>query len=433
MSIEKDISKLLDAKVIDASTAKEIAAFYKRDVSNSSNRILVVFGVIGSILIGLGVILILAHNWDQLSILTKNIISFTPLILSQILCGIVLFKPIDKVAWRESVATLLFFGVGASIALISQVYHLPSDMNAYLLSWMILAIPIVYVFDSRAVSILCIIGLTFYGMNSAYFARRVDKIIPIMYWVLLLVLFPFYIKLAKEFKQSNATKAHHWFMAMSLCICFNSFFNSDDSNYVLSLVSSISALGIFYGVGQLPYFQNESLRNNPYKVIGSVMTIMVLFVLSFDFYWKYLAEDGLTDLAKVPFFDIVLAVLVSCICLVMFLRNFKTRSESSIKPIELVFLFFIASFFIGLYSAKAFILINILLLVIGVLIIVEGTKLNHLGVLNYGLLVVSILVTCRFFDSNLSFFIRGILFVLIGIGFFLGNYWFLNKRKQDVE
>ncbi|MFT5306512.1 MAG: hypothetical protein ACI89M_002038, partial [Chitinophagales bacterium] len=42
------------------------------------------------------------------------------------------------------------------------------------------------------------------------------------------------------------------------------------------------------------------------------------------------------------------------------------------------------------------------------------------------------LVACRFFDSNLSFVFRGLLFILVGLGFFFVNYWMINRRKSDV-
>ena len=36
---------------------------------------------------------------------------------------------------------------------------------------------------------------------------------------------------------------------------------------------------------------------------------------------------------------------------------------------------------------------------------------------------------CRFFDTNMSFVIRGLLFVAVGVGFFITNYVMLKKQK----
>ncbi len=39
------------------------------------------------------------------------------------------------------------------------------------------------------------------------------------------------------------------------------------------------------------------------------------------------------------------------------------------------------------------------------------------------------LIACRFFDTEISFVIRGLLFVVIGIGFFGANY-LMHKKQQ---
>jgi hypothetical protein len=39
------------------------------------------------------------------------------------------------------------------------------------------------------------------------------------------------------------------------------------------------------------------------------------------------------------------------------------------------------------------------------------------------------LILCRFFDTDMSFVIRGILFLIVGLGFFLANYWTLKQKK----
>jgi len=82
-------------------------------------------------------------------------------------------------------------------------------------------------------------------------------------------------------------------------------------------------------------------------------------------------------------------------------------------------------------SSFVVVLINLFVFVIGMLTIKDGAKQDHLGILNSGLLIITALVICRFFDSDLSFVIRGILFISVGAGFFATNYWLLKKRKTN--
>ena len=82
------------------------------------------------------------------------------------------------------------------------------------------------------------------------------------------------------------------------------------------------------------------------------------------------------------------------------------------------------------YPIIGMILSNLFVLAIGVFYIYRGNELNRLGILNLGMLTLSILIICRFFDLELSFVTRGILFVLVGIGFFVTNYQLIKRRER---
>jgi hypothetical protein len=80
--------------------------------------------------------------------------------------------------------------------------------------------------------------------------------------------------------------------------------------------------------------------------------------------------------------------------------------------------------FIGL------LLVNAWILVMGMYYIRKGTARNHLGILNFGLLIIAALALFRFFDDSIPFIWRGLFFVATGIGFFVANYLLLKKRKS---
>ena len=75
------------------------------------------------------------------------------------------------------------------------------------------------------------------------------------------------------------------------------------------------------------------------------------------------------------------------------------------------------------------ILINTMIFILGIVKIREGHLKDHLGILNYGLLIIIVLILCRFLDTDLSFITRGLLFIGVGAGCFLANYQMLKKRK----
>ena len=125
------------------------------------------------------------------------------------------------------------------------------------------------------------------------------------------------------------------------------------------------------------------------------------------------------------------SVIISLLGLVLLYFQAKNKPSKDLEPISFVFILFIITFILGQYSSVSVVFINFFVFAIGLVTIFKGARMDHLGVLNYGLLIIMALVVCRFFDNDLSFVIRGILFVAAGIGFFATNYWMLKKRKAN--
>ncbi|MDQ3289734.1 MAG: hypothetical protein M3Q05_00435, partial [Bacteroidota bacterium] len=114
-----------------------------------------------------------------------------------------------------------------------------------------------------------------------------------------------------------------------------------------------------------------------------------------------------------------------------FILQRKSKETGDLPLLAPVFIGIIVLFFVGVFTPVAVLLVNLLILILGILTMKAGADKNHLGLLNLGLLIITALILCRFFDTDLSFVIRGILFVLVGLGFFGANYWLLKKRKTN--
>jgi len=123
--MRKEIQELLHKGVIDNITADNILAYYDAKRSQGPNKLMLLFGVLGSTLAGLGIVLIVAHNWDNLSTLIKLILACTPLLIAQAICLFARFRKSASEYWIESSSIFLFFAVLATLSQISQIYHLP--------------------------------------------------------------------------------------------------------------------------------------------------------------------------------------------------------------------------------------------------------------------------------------------------------------------
>jgi len=426
MNIIKDIPELIKADVISQETADKIRDFYGVKGGRSTNRLFIVFGILGAILVGLGIILIIAHNWDELSRVIKTGFAFIPLLVGQVLSGFVLIKKQNSVAWKESTTTFLFFAVGASISLVSQIYNIPGNLSLFLLTWMLLCLPLIYVMNSSIASLLYLIGITYYASEANYGAYSLSE--SYFYWGLLLTIIPHYYLLYKKNPNSSFMIFHNWLIPLSVIITLGTIAKRTDE---LMFVAYFSLFGLIYLIGDLNFFTKQRLGNNGYKVLGSLGTIVLLLVLSFDWFWENLREKNFSFNEVITTPEFIASAIISLLAGILLVQQLKNKSLNDIKPIAPVFILFIIIFIIGLSSPLSVVLTNVLVLIIGILTINDGAKLENLGILNYGLLIVTTLVVCRFFDTNLSFIIRGGLFVSVGIGFFATNYWILKKRKSN--
>ena len=425
MRSDKELQELIRAGIIDETTAARILTYYAGKETPSQNKLLIVFAILGTILVSLGIILILAHNWDDFTRSVKTAIAFIPLLIGQGLCAYTLWKQPHSMGWKESSAVFLFFAIGACLSLISQIYNIPGEITSFLLTWMALSIPIVYVMNSSVTSLFYIAGITYYAIQLGYWESESNTVY--LYWLLLLAILPHYYLLYKNKSESNFFHLHNWFVPLSVIICLGTVAMNLEE---LMFVAYMSLFGLLYQIGYTPQLRDQHIRNNGYLVFGSVGTVALLMFFTFEVFWDdwrgYAAENVLTS----P--EFICATVLTLAATALLIMNKMNEPVFRIRPVEWVFLVFIGLFIWGYYSPVVIVMFNLVVLAIAILTIREGADRHHFGILNYGLLIIATLVICRFFDSDIGFVLKGVLFVLVGAGFFFANLWMIRKRKSNL-
>ena len=423
MGLKKDIEELVEQNVISAEIGDQIRTYYNEKEKESGNRLFIVFGILGAILIGMGMILIIAHNWDNLSREIKTFVSFLPLVVSQALCLFVLLKKKESRTWKEIAGTLLFFSVSASISLISQVYNIDGNLSSFMLTWMLLSLPIIYLLNSSIVTYLYLLGITTYGCDVGYFTPNDTKVI--YYWLLLIALGPHYFISIKTRMSSNFTSFIHWLISISIVICLGTLAGKVDE---LMVVSYMSLFGLFYLIGSTRPFNEIRVISNSYLILGALGTISMLLFLSFNDFWNDLTLQDFQPLNRLFGKELFVTLLLTIGAGYISYKDWKL-SGFKLDPLMNMYIAFPAIFIIGIFTPFSMVLINLITLISGIILIRKGSSSNHLGLVNFGLLVVTSLIICRFFDHDLSFVSRGLMFVIVGIGFFVSNYLILKRKK----
>ena len=114
----------------------------------------------------------------------------------------------------------------------------------------------------------------------------------------------------------------------------------------------------------------------------------------------------------------------------MLLLKFRLQSDALFDPLRYsAYALTAAVLLFNQLPAVGVIFINAWILLIAMFYIRKGARKDHLGILNFGLLIIASLALLRFFDEGIPFVWRGLFFVATGVGFFLANYFILKKRR----
>lgn len=424
--ILKDLPELVAANVVTEETAQRIRAFYQQKEQHEPNRLVIVFGILGALLVGLGIILIIAHNWDTLGKVPKLGIALLPLLIGQAVCAFVLYRKADSTAWREGAATFLFMAIAASISIVSQVYNIEGMLYGFLFLWMIVALPVIYTMRSSLASLLYIIGITWYACDLSYF--HYPNAVAWWYWGLLALMLPHYYTLYKNRIHSNFFAFHSWFIALSVTAVLGMF---SDALRELTFAVYINVSCVLILLGQIERIRERRLIANGFLVTGSLGLISLLLFMSFEWFWEEIFDDNIyrVDLVHAYPYWVTFAIAVILLVVLGMRQSFASLNVKSYGFV-VVLILLLVSYQLPLLAR---VLDNILLFAFGVFTVRDGARQNKLSLLNYGLLILTALIICRFFDLDMSFVARGLLFVLVGAGFFVANIWMVKKRKQQLN
>jgi len=419
----QELPELVNKGILSSETAEKIKMHYGPiEETQGTRTFLMVFGIIGVLLVGLGIILLIAHNWDQLSRVSRLTISVGLLIAAQLTSGLVLYFKKESRIWRESAGILHLLTIGAAIALVGQTYHLTEDTDTFLLTWMLLSLPLIYLLRSTSVAAMYLVGITFWSASVHIYLEKQ------LIWVLLLVVLPYHWQIIKVDRYSNPAVILSWVLNVCFYFCFGAAFSSYINDSGLFIYSTLFAVN--YLIGVLWFGSARESWVMPFKLIGLAGVLGSTFMFTFYNIWSQLRLG--TNIFSST--EIGLASLLS---LLVISGNFLMVKQSNRQNL----LFSLAPLIVGVgYLLHSFdssgisatILMNIYMLFLSLGVIRTGVGNNSIGVVNIGMLMLAALISARFLDMNFSFVIRGLVFITLGLAFLVAN-WLMVRRKAGEQ
>ncbi len=424
--LDKQLKHWQQEEIISTEQKRQIQILYRTKATRDNNWATGILVAIGALLIGGGIIMLFAHNWEYLGKGVRTFLSFLPLVLAQALAIYSYKKQSHSAAWWEASATLVFMTIAASIALIGQTYHIYGDLERFVLTWLLLGIPLVYLLRSSMVLILCTILIvwlcTFEGK---------------LYWLFFALLFPYWIYAYKN-KVNAAFYWSTWLAAIGFAIALmlSSLFRRSFLDFYPVIFLLLMSAAYFL-LGKILFAKaNNSFWKNPLSSLGAIgIGLFSIIISSEGNRSSYYGREGVI-LNWESYID--LGLYFSALAFIIFglgkyFKHLKFHQWLMVAS-GLVAILALLDFaqWISLLG-WLFIGMNLYILVCSSLIIIRAIEEGKTLLLNAGLIWLSSLIALRFFDSDVSILGKGIVFILIGSAFIGINVWFNKKRKQQLQ
>jgi uncharacterized membrane protein len=423
-----ELPGLIEQGILSAESAEGLRRHYAdREAPNRLSVVLIIFGIAGALLIGTGIILLLSHNWAEFSRPLRTVLSILPLLASQLLVGWVLWKRKDSAAWREGSATFHVLAVGAGIALIGQTYQIPGDPGDFALTWMLLALPVIYLLNSGMAAAIYLIGITTWVEHAFFHHEETIYFLP-----LLVLVGPFLRRIYREKRYSVPAVL----LSATLLVCL-SYALGHLLSYSVPMFWTVAYMAFFattFAVGKRWFDAAPAAWKKPFHIVGAVGIVSLAWLFTFPGIWRDAQRELDTPvhyLARPALVDFALAVLLLGM-LIWLLTGRIRQGQATTLLLGLAVPVTVIAWTLFLYgnSLVPAILMNTYFLVLAVGIMAVGFRNNRLTTLNSGLLLLGVLVLARFFDTEFSLVLRGAAFILVGAAFLAANFWLLKRRSQ---
>ncbi len=343
------------------------------------NRLVVVLSTLGAILIGAGIISFVAANWQGLPAIAKLVL----LIGGQTATYWAAYQLQFVRGFPKVGGAVMFTGAawfGANVFLVAQSYHLSTNNPDLMIWWFLGILPLAYLARSKAITVMAV-GIFTIGIS----------------W-----------KTAGIGENTESA-----FMVMG------------------SLLLIATAL---YATGML-HLRRDNLKFHagPYLVTGALLAIGVVYVLTFDEFFRDSRQGSVREIAALSGSYIAIGVIISGITIaavVAAARNTVTSgattfvskyAESGAIALVIGFGWFAAA--LPFNSPTPYVIVfNLLLIFLIFSTIILGIVNKREALVNVGIIFFVIDLSTRYIeltvdmlDTSLAFIVGGIL--LLGVGY----------------
>ena len=403
------------------------------DVKQHSGRMvaLTVCSILGALLIGAGIILLFGHNWNALSRPVRTVLALLPLIAAQGGGAWCLYRGEQSAAWRESISVFIMLMIGSSIALIGQTYHIPGNLTQFLLVWMILSLPLMYVFRSVLPCLLYLVGIMGWAGSAQH-----DGGHTLLFWALYAGAVPHIWNTMRVDRFSIPSGILGW------GLCIHAAWIGVALERVMPGLWIPIYMGLFstlYLAGAYWFDEAPSGWQKPMQLVGAAGVVVLTLMLTYDWTWDDVGwrhwHYGWRYHQHAAWVDYLLASIAPLAATALMVTAVRRRELWRLSY-GLAAIVGAVGFAIAASQPSGdmlcILLCNAYALALGVSTLVYGIREERIGTVNGGMGILAALIVLRFFDEDFSFIVKGCAFIAMGVGILTTNVLLVRRTRKEV-
>lgn len=381
----------------------------------------IVFATLGSLLTATGLIIITVYIWDKLPDILLALLSFLPLLLGGGIAAWAYAKKRNSIGWSEGSSVAWTAGLIASLALIIAMFGVDLNYHVTLIGAAILTLPIAFIMNS-VFPLTVYFGITtFYIIEEAYVFTTSSAIIGLVMFAAGLV----YV--FRQPRDDYRRKYSTWLVIISASVMLLIFaeVTTDTGEAPVIFCMLFGILTALYAADK------EEDSAFPFRYICVPAISVILCVLCFESTDFIRGYRFFTDNPELQFPGIApfVSAIIITVGIIFGKKSFKGHPEKAV----FITLSFLAAALCAVCAAtaeffndKGNIAINIIITVFSfaasIAIIVSGTRKAKLLTVNFGLIMLCVLIWLTIFADRFEIIYSGIACIVMGAILLFLNY-----------
>jgi uncharacterized membrane protein len=433
---------------VDAGAVTKLSVLVPRKPRDRKGQLITTVAILGSLLLGLGVILMIASNWQDIGRWLKVGLIFTILFLTY---GLGYYLEHKRNSPRIGRA-LVFLGtlmLGAAIVLIQQIFNIVTESDNTMLWWALLIMPIIYglaLEPSLALATILIFVWQFFrnSGNIDLFDIFDLRMQVVNYWypaILGALLMPLAYRIkAIKVQPLNLIGLGLWLLlACSLWVGGRGRLEYELTRAIPGLLVAVALLygAAVFCVGRLHQFWPKWKEMEPgYTALSFFFVFFPTFMLSFEELGNdFLSSSPLPAMVATWQSLVVMVALVAVSLVAMWqyrdtaatkrLYQGGNAAVGGVLAMVFAILFFPTTFYVVMF--------NVLVFVESLWLMWLGYETKDKGFINLGLSFFLLMVLVKYFQWGYELFDRSLFFIGGGLVLIAVSYFGERQRRRMIE